>query len=790
MSETPARNRERPRVGVVGCGAVAAYGHLPALQRLGHRPAVLVDPRLDFARALAERFGVPRVAADLAEVMPDLDAAIVAAPPALHAELSLPLLAAGIQVLVEKPLAIHAADARRMVETAAAAGARLAVGHQRRFLFANRWIEAAIRGGALGDIERVTVAEGRNWRRTSGNAVPGTAWTRPAYWNPNLPDCGGGVLRDRGPHCLDLLLWWLGPVRSLDYADDAEGGLEADLRLELRFERGATAVVELSRRRDLRNTVRIEGTRGSLEANWDRNELLRVTPDSLRRLGFPVAEGAADGDAGPWAPGGPGERLVADWLAAIAQDREPFASGASALPAVELLDRCLAARRPGRGPLPTPAPSPAARSAPSALRGKTVLVTGATGFIGGCLVERLAAEGVRVRAAVRRFRAAARLARFPPEVVEMREFDLAATDSEKALDDLVEGCAAVFHLALDLESSSANLAGAERLGAACARRGVRLVFTSSYTVYGPYPDGPLSESRPEERDSPRRSANAAAELALARLRRDRGLEAVVLQPTIVYGPFSTHWTDPQARALLAGRLVLPSPGDGICNAVFVEDVVSALLLAAVKEEAVGETLLVSGPEHPTWLEFHAAYAGLLGRPDAVRLLPRQEIERRLRRRYLRRLARWARRRPLLRKPLGRVKRAGVRTLARLRAEVRRATRRRDGSIASFVAAPRRRAGQGETLPSLRHLGEFSSRCRVEIAKARRVLGYEPAFDLARGMERTGEYLRWAYGFRIGSDGASAPGPEERPPAEAGFARPTESAKGEGSPPSAGSGSSA
>ena len=131
MSGTPARGRERPRVGVIGCGAVAAYGHLPALERLGHRPAVLVDPRLDFARALASRFGVPRVAADLAEVTPDLDAAIVAAPPALHADLSLPLLAAGIPVLVEKPLALHAADARRMVETAAASGARLAVSRQR-----------------------------------------------------------------------------------------------------------------------------------------------------------------------------------------------------------------------------------------------------------------------------------------------------------------------------------------------------------------------------------------------------------------------------------------------------------------------------------------------------------------------------------------------------------------------------------------------------------------------------------------------------------------------------------
>ena len=230
----------------------------------------------------------------------------------------------------------------------------------------------------------------------------------------------------------------------------------------------------------------------------------------------------------------------------------------------------------------------------------------------------------------------------------------------------------------------------------------------------------------------------------------------------MYGPFSGHWTDPQARALLDGRLILPSPGNGICNAVQVEDVVSALLLAAVREEAVGETFLISGAEHPTWLEFHAAYARALGRPEAIRLRPREEIEQLLRRRPLRRLAAWARRRPPLRKPLGRVKRAGQRTFRRIRSLVRRATRRRDGSARSFV---RRRAaaptGGVETLPSPRHLEEFPSRCRVRIDKARRLLGYEPAFDLARGMERTGEYLRWAYGARIPATGARITATGER-----------------------------
>lgn len=790
MSEGPAPGRAPLRVGVVGVGAVATYGHVPALVRLGVRPAVFVDPRVDFVRPLAKRFGVPRVVADLAEAAPELDAAVIAAQPPLHAELALPLLAAGIHVLVEKPLAMHSADARRMVETAAASGARLAVGHQSRFMFVNRWIAAAIAAGALGDIERVRVRKGRNWRVRPGNALPGTAWTRREYWNPNSPDCAGGVLRDWAVHNLDALLWWLGPVQSLDYGDDGEGGLEADMHLELRFECGAAATVEASRLRELSNTVVIEGSRGTLEANLVKNELLRLEPDSLRDLRFPVTEGVACHDEGAWAPGGPGERLVADWLSAIREGREAFASGASSLPVIALIDRCFAERRRlrpgGFGPV-TPASGAAAAGEWAALRGKTVMVTGATGFLGGHLVERLVASGVRVRAAVRRFRAAARIARFPPEKVEMREFDLAAPNAFAGLDDLLEGCAAVFHLARDREAAAPNLLGVRRLGAACARRGIRLVFASTYAVHSSGPDGGLSESEPpDETGHPR--VSAACERELARLRRESGLEAVVLRPTIVYGPFATDSPEPRSRALLADRLVLPSPGDGICNAVDVEDVVSALLLAAVKDEAAGETFLISGAEHATWLEVRAALAAALGRPDAARLLSREDFERRLGGSRPQRFSGWVRRSPRLRERLWQVKRAGSRRLDRLRSRLRRALRRPDGSVATLLTRSRGGAppAGAETLPTPRLFEEFSSRRRVRIDKARRLLGYEPAFDLARGLERAAEYLRWTRGLPGPSESAPTFGAEEGNPAGEGSSAPalhTEAARRRSVPPS-------
>src|SRR4029450_2339418 len=72
------------------------------------------------------------------------------------------------------------------------------------------------------------------------------------------------------------------------------------------------------------------------------------------------------------------------------------------------------------------------------------------------------------------------------------------------------------------------------------------------------------------------------------------------------------------------RMTLVDEGRGICNAVYVDDVVSALLLAAVSVRAPGERFLISGPEHPTWAEFFGGFARMLGAED--RLVPTRSAE--------------------------------------------------------------------------------------------------------------------------------------------------------------------
>lgn len=326
------RPRPFPALAVIGCGGVAAERHLPALARLGWRPRVLVDPRIERASQLARRFKARRVAESVYDLAAgEIQAALEATNMASHAPISLSLLENGVHVFVEKPMAVSFDEARAMVKTAAANSACLAVGHIRRFMFINRWVKKLIQSGALGDIEGFDVREGENFhtrssgRLTRARAIERTGLYSPAFWDPKVS--GGGVLLDTGSHTLDTLLWQIGEARALDYQDDALGGVEADALLQLQLPNGATGAVELSRTRNLRNTAILTGSRGQVEVSLHRNEIIRARPEKLVLFEL-------DGRSGAKMPNehlhqDMFKRELEDWLQAIHSGGTPFVSGAS-----------------------------------------------------------------------------------------------------------------------------------------------------------------------------------------------------------------------------------------------------------------------------------------------------------------------------------------------------------------------------------------------------------------------------------------------------------------------------
>ena len=362
---------------------------------------------------------------------------------------------------------------------------------------------------------------------------------------------------------------------------------------------------------------------------------------------------------------------------------------------------------------------------------KKVAVTGATGFIGGRLVERLFLEhGASVRTLVRDFARASRVARFPVEMVHGAIGDRAAVAA------LIRDCSVVFHCAHDFADPEQNLAAVKIMAESCLAEGVeRLVYVSSISVYEPLSDGDLDETTEAKATASEYAANKlAAEQLLLQYHREAGLPVAIIQPTVVYGPFSSPWTLAPVQRLRKGRVIIPvDDGPGLCSAVYVDDVVQGLMLAARRDAAVGECFLISGASPVTWIEFYEAYRRVLG-AGSVETMSSTEILR------LRSAS-----------ESGNGYRAPVRERFRLDPRetlsqwipgfLRRSVRALLGmrKWEKLKEAFPSRA----VLPSDQLLGLYRARTRVKIDKARRMLGYEPAFDFEQGMAMTADFIRWA-----------------------------------------------
>jgi predicted dehydrogenase len=135
----------------------------------------------------------------------DLDVVVVASPTGLHREHALAVLGAGVPVVVDKPLATTAADARAVVEAAERAGTGLTVFHNRRWDEEQLTLRAVLDAGSLGRVHRFE----RRWERW--RPVPKDRWKE------NDP-VAGGLLLDLGPHLVDSAVQLFGPVASV-YAE-------------------------------------------------------------------------------------------------------------------------------------------------------------------------------------------------------------------------------------------------------------------------------------------------------------------------------------------------------------------------------------------------------------------------------------------------------------------------------------------------------------------------------------------------------------------------------------------
>ncbi len=243
-----------------------------------------------------------------------------------------------------------------------------------------------------------------------------------------------------------------------------------------------------------------------------------------------------------------------------------------------------------------------------------ILVTGATGFIGGHLVETLCASGEPVRCLLRRPAHTAL-----PSAAETVLADLSRPDS---LHQALDGVDVVIHLAGTTKALApagyytGNAGTARNLALAAAGRPLRFVHVSSLAAIGPSPDGvPLREDA---------EPHPVSQYGISKLQGEQAVrsaipEAVIVRPPVVYGPRDTDVFQ-LLQSVCRGLVIEIAGGPRWFSAIYVHDLVRGLIACARDPRARGAYFL-SHPKALTWSEFGAAAAAIVRRSPRTLTMP-------------------------------------------------------------------------------------------------------------------------------------------------------------------------
>jgi len=256
---------------LVGCGRISRK-HVRVLQEIEQASLVAVCDIIERrARATAEPLGVPYYT-DYHRMLEreKVDVVNVLTPSGLHGRHVLDILDYGVDIVVEKPMALTLEDADRMIEACDQKGVKLFVVKQNRYNLAVQQLKKALDQGRFGKLVLGTVRV--RWCRDQ-------AYYDQDDWRGTWA-MDGGVLTNQASHHVDLLEWCMGDVESV-FAHSATRLVEIEVEdtgvALLRFTNGALGIIEATtaaRPRDLEGSISILGEHGSVEiAGFAVNEI-------------------------------------------------------------------------------------------------------------------------------------------------------------------------------------------------------------------------------------------------------------------------------------------------------------------------------------------------------------------------------------------------------------------------------------------------------------------------------------------------------------------------------------
>jgi predicted dehydrogenase/nucleoside-diphosphate-sugar epimerase len=612
------------RAALVGTGYVSWY-HARALQSLGFVDIVAAcDPDSARGESFAKAFQTTAVTdfAALQAFHPDV--IHVLTPPSSHCDLSVKALEMGSHVFVEKPMAQTAAECDRMMAAAAAAGRVLSVNHSARMDPVVLRALEAVRSGACGDVLAVDFLRSSDYPPYRGGALP------PYYAEGAYP------FQDLGVHALSLLEAFLGTIRDVNVQHVATGR-NPSLTFDewhglVTCEKGTGRLYLSWNVATAQNELVIYGTRGVIHVDCYMQTCVvkpkRPMPkrieqpynavlSSLSTIGAVVLNTArlATGRLRP----SPGiHQSVREFYFALRENQPP------PVPAEE--GRRLTAWLERVSQKPNDEKRALAARARAPLAPATVLVTGASGFLGSALVARLARDGHTCRVMVR---SASSAFQAMPNVAIVCG-DLGNPDD---VSHAVSGVDIVYHVGAAMKGQAADFEcgtvwGTKNVIAAVLRHGVkRLVHVSSLSVLqhvGHRGDASINESSPVEAHPEWRGEYTKTKLVAEQLVneaiRTQALPAVIVRPGMILG---RRWPTavPSGTFVVGRQWIVMGSGDLPLPLVYIDDVVDALILAAHGDNIVGSTIHVVDEHTVSQKDYIDRLQRFQPNPPRVRYVP-------------------------------------------------------------------------------------------------------------------------------------------------------------------------
>ena len=266
------------RFGIIGAGAIAG-AYEQAFKDIREAQVIAVcDVRPGAAQAMAERLGC-QAYTDASQLASEgkLDGVVICTPPATHEPLAIEFLKNGVNVLCEKPLATSVESAQRMLEAARRHNGVLTMASKFRYVPDVRLAKLLLEMGTIGEL--VVVENAFTSHVDMGER-----------WNSDPRASGGGVLIDNGTHAVDILRYFMGPLRDVQIVEGRRiQGLpvEDTVHVFVRNDRGVVGTSDLSWSIDkgLSTYLRLYGSQGTILVGWTESKYRRRGQSEWRVFG-------------------------------------------------------------------------------------------------------------------------------------------------------------------------------------------------------------------------------------------------------------------------------------------------------------------------------------------------------------------------------------------------------------------------------------------------------------------------------------------------------------------------